>query len=484
MIGRIVAGRFQLVAEAGSGGMGTVYRACDLASGATVAVKILTGREHREIQRFDQEASILARLAHPAIVRYLAHGVAEGGERYIAMEWLDGEDLCTRLERQPVTVAETIALARRASEALAYAHAQDIVHRDVKPENLFLPEKAIERVKVLDFGIARLTHGGRKLTLTGRVIGTPGYMAPEIVRGDRDITARADVFSLGCVMFQCLTGRPVFEAEESTALLAKILLQDAPRLRDVVPGLPRSLDDVVAGMLSKDPARRLPDARAVIAALDALPALAEAEADGGATARRGRARPALTASEQRIACVVIAGPSTTAERRWRGATVPLSVADDEGLANAQLRRLGALEDELAAGARGPAAPASRRLGACSPCPTGARRPIRRPGRRAARWRCTPCCRRCRSASRRGRGAFRPGRWWGRSSTTASGSCAGPGRATSASTTWRSGCSTRASTSGATGRCRSCAGSGTCSRPGGTCSARRPTSSGAAGRCRC
>ena len=90
---------------------------------------------------------------------------------------------------------------------------------------------------MLDFGIARLTRGARKLTATGSVIGTPGYMAPELVRGERDITPRADVFSLGCVMFQCLTGRPVFEADDATALLAKILLQDAPRAREIVPGL-------------------------------------------------------------------------------------------------------------------------------------------------------------------------------------------------------------------------------------------------------
>jgi tetratricopeptide (TPR) repeat protein len=349
--GQLVDGRFELLAEAGSGGMGTVYRARDLGSGATVAVKILNGRERREIDRFDQEAAILARLTHPAIVRYVAHGIAEGGQRYIAMEWLDGEDLCTRLERELVTPAETVAIARRAAEALAYAHAQNVVHRDVKPENLFLPRGAIDKLKVLDFGIARLTHGARKLTLTGRVIGTPGYMAPEIVRGDREITPSADVFSLGCVMFLCLTGRPVFEADESTALLAKILLQDAPRLREVAPGLPRALDEVLAQMLAKSPAQRFGDAQQIIAALDALPPLAEV--DAGVTGERTRrGRPALTAVEQRIACVVIAGPSATAERRWRGATAAIDVPEagdlaDDQLAKAQLRRLAALEDELA-----------------------------------------------------------------------------------------------------------------------------------------
>jgi eukaryotic-like serine/threonine-protein kinase len=343
-IGRVVAGRFQIEAEAGSGGMGTVYRARDLTDGAPVAVKILNGREVREAARFEQEAAILSRLTHPAIVRYLANGVADNGQRFIAMEWLEGEDLATRLDRKPVTLAEAIAIARRAAEALAYAHERNIVHRDIKPENLFLPGRAIDRLKVLDFGIARLTRGGqRRLTLTGSVVGTPGYMAPELVRGDRDIMPRADTFSLGCVLFQCLTGRPVFEAEEPTALLAKILLQDAPRLRDIVPAMPRPLDDVVARMLAKDPSNRLVDARAVIFELDALLPLPDA---GAVTAEVRRPAAALTASEQRIACVVVAGPSTTGERRWRRDTARLSEADDASPAGTQLRRLAMLEEDL------------------------------------------------------------------------------------------------------------------------------------------
>ena len=343
MIGNVVAGRFQLLGEAGSGGMGTVYRARDLTDGATVAVKILTGREVREAARFEQEAAILSGLAHPAIVRYLASGVAESGERFIAMEWLDGEDLGMRLDRRPVTVAEAVAMARRAAEALAHAHARNIIHRDVKPENLFLPALTIERLKVLDFGIARLTRGARKLTRTGSVIGTPGYMAPELVRGERDLTPGADVFSLGCVLFQCLTGRPVFEAEDATALFAKILLQDAPRARQIQPALPKALDDVVARMLAKDPERRFPDARSLIAALDALGPMPDVDVVGR---RRGRSHAALTESEQRIACVVIAGPSTTAERRWRGETPPLDGTQSDTPAEGELRRLAALADDL------------------------------------------------------------------------------------------------------------------------------------------
>src|SRR5204862_7762520 len=162
-------------------------------------------------------------------------------------------------------------------------------------------------------------------TLTGSVIGTPDYMAPELVRGVRDIKPGADVFSLGCVLFQCLTGRAVFEAEEATALLAKILLQDAPRAKELAPGIPDALDEVVARMLAKDPDKRLADAGAVIEALGKVREETDALAGLTTAAERARAQPALTASEQRIACVVIAGPSVTAEERWYGSTPPLGL---------------------------------------------------------------------------------------------------------------------------------------------------------------
>jgi eukaryotic-like serine/threonine-protein kinase len=351
VIEQVVAGRFQLLAQAGAGGMGAVYRARDLTTGATVAVKILTGREVREAQRFEQEAAILAGLVHPAIVRYITHGIADSGARYIAMEWMDGEDLEARLAREHPTIAETVGLARRTAEALAYAHKRGVVHRDIKPGNLFLPGGAIDRLKVLDFGIARLTSGVGRLTRTGKVIGTPGYMAPELVRGAREITPRADVFSLGCVMFQCLTGRAVFEAEAPTALLAKILLVEAPHVRDLAPHVPASVDDCVARMLAKNPEDRLADAGAVLDLLGALGPLGDGRAVAGASA--GGPTIALTASERRIACVVIAGPSATGERRWNGDTQPggtLSGAppfEEEAMLAGQLRRLIAIEEDLA-----------------------------------------------------------------------------------------------------------------------------------------
>jgi len=342
VIDRVLAGRFQLLAQAGAGGMGAVYRARDLMSGANVAVKILAGRDVRLADRFDQEAVIMAGLVHPAIVRYISHGVAENGARYIVMEWLDGEDLATKLDRELPSIDQTIALGRRTAEALAHAHAKGVVHRDIKPGNLFLPAGDIERVKVLDFGIARLTSGARKLTRTGSVIGTPGYMAPELVRGVRDIKPSADVFSLGCVLFQCLTGRPVFEAEAVTALLAKILLVEPPRVRDIAPHIPAEIDAVLAGMLAKDPERRTPDALAVLEALDGLAAVYQDERTRAGRVPRTSATVSLTASERRIACVVIAGASPTGEKLWSG---PAPSQEEMGIAG-RLRRLLAIEEDL------------------------------------------------------------------------------------------------------------------------------------------
>jgi tetratricopeptide (TPR) repeat protein len=323
--------------------MGAVYRARDLMSGATVAVKILAGRDVRLADRFDQEATILAGLVHPTIVRYVTHGVADNGARYIVMEWLDGEDLATRLERELPSVAETIAMGRRTAEALAHAHGKGVVHRDIKPGNLFLPGGEIDRLKVLDFGIARLTSGARKLTRTGSVIGTPGYMAPELVRGARDIKPSADVFSLGCVMFQCLTGRPVFEAEAVTALLAKILLVDPPRVRDVAPHVPPAIDECLARMLAKDPEQRMPDAMAVLAALDQLAPSGD-ERPRAARAPRTIATASLTATERRIACVVIAGASPTGEKRW-GESDGVPREEEVGIAG-RLQRLVGIEEDL------------------------------------------------------------------------------------------------------------------------------------------
>jgi predicted ATPase len=315
--GTEIAGRFAVERLAGSGGMGAVYRALDRLTGSPVAVKVLHSHDPREDERFENEARLLRRLEHPGIVRYVDHGAMASGRPYLVMEWLDGEDLSDRLARARLGVAGSVAVARAIAEALAAAHALGVVHRDLKPSNVMLVGGALDRVKLLDFGIARADHGrasigARALTQTGSSMGTPGYMAPEQVRSARDTDARADVFALGAVLFECLTGRPAFAGDHALAILAKLLLEEAPAAAALEPLVPPELDALVARMLAKGRDDRPADAASVVAALAALPAL-----DGGATAAASAPagplpREALTVGEQRLLCVIIAASASSA----------------------------------------------------------------------------------------------------------------------------------------------------------------------------
>ncbi len=322
--GDLVANRFQIAAIAGTGGMGTVYRALDLAAGGQVALKTLSGIGERDAARFGREAAVLAELTHPGVVRYVAHGLTAAHEHYIAMEWLEGETLHDRLQRGPLPIADAIALARAAAEAIGAAHQRGIVHRDLKPLNLLLVGGEPARVKVLDFGIARHVHHAGLLTHTGAVIGTPGYMAPEQVRGETSVDARTDVFSLGCVLYRCLTGASPFGGDESLAVLAKILVDEVPPPSTVLPGISPALDDLVLRMMAKEPGRRPDDGRAVADALAriASPAGAPrartapgtgmeatlAAAAPDATVATTATRAAITQAEQRLVSVVLSGP--------------------------------------------------------------------------------------------------------------------------------------------------------------------------------
>ncbi|MDI3290191.1 protein kinase [Polyangium sp. 15x6] len=267
--GEIVDGRFELESKANSGGMGTIWRAKDLATSETVALKLLRDPEHGA-ERFLSEARILARLEHPCIVRHVGHGLTAIGEPYLVMEWLSGEDLATRLSRAPLEIDAGLALVRNAAEGLTAAHARGIVHRDIKPSNIFLVGRRVDRIKLLDFGIARASTGSTVLTRSSSVLGTPGYMAPEQARGDEVVGPRADVFSLGCVLFECLAGRPAFQGSHPMALLAKLLLEEPPELAVVRPEVSASVSALCSRMLSKDPSQRPADGAALVAELSAI----------------------------------------------------------------------------------------------------------------------------------------------------------------------------------------------------------------------
>src|SRR5262249_11145929 len=154
----------------------------------------------------------------PGIVRYISHGSTGAGVRYLVMEWLEGIDLSAYLSAHgALPIGDAVAVVRRVAEALSAAHQRGVVHRHIKPSNIFLASSTTESVRILDFGIARVANQAAS-TKTGIVVGTPGYMAPEQARGERELDARADVFSLGCVLFECLTGRAAFIGEHIMAL--------------------------------------------------------------------------------------------------------------------------------------------------------------------------------------------------------------------------------------------------------------------------
>jgi eukaryotic-like serine/threonine-protein kinase len=299
--GDLVGDRFELGAVAGSGGMGAVYRAVDRATGESVAVKVLREVASEHGDRFGREIRVLAQLRHPGIVRYIADGKTADGMQWLAMEWLDGEPLGHRVRRTGIAASEAVALVRRVGEALGAAHDRGVVHRDVKPSNLFVVRDDLARVKLLDFGVARVGDGDRFATRTGVMIGTPGYMAPEQARGDRNVGPRADVFALGCVLFELLTGEHAFVGDNVMAVLAKILLEDAPRVAELRPELPHELDELVARVLAKHPEDRPADGTALAAALAALGTLEAIEVGPIAP------RKSLTTSERRLLSVVLIG---------------------------------------------------------------------------------------------------------------------------------------------------------------------------------
>ncbi|HEY6560360.1 MAG TPA: protein kinase [Polyangiaceae bacterium] len=297
--GDLVDRRFQIEEFAGAGGCGSVFRARDLSTGERVGLKLLNAHS-TAVERFAREVSILAELQHDAIVRYVAHGITEQATPYLAMEWLEGTTLSRALSaRERLTPAAVLNLLLQICDALAVAHARGVVHRDVKPSNLFLVNHDLERLKLLDFGLARFTDVPDDLTTTGVIVGTPGYMAPEQVRGDDEVGPAADVFSLGCVVYECLTGRPAFRGRHPTATFSKILMEPAPRVRDSGVRVSGDLDALVQRMLAKDPARRPPDARAIQRETSLL------LAHERRTKKACGIPPSLTQSEQGLLCVLM-----------------------------------------------------------------------------------------------------------------------------------------------------------------------------------
>jgi serine/threonine protein kinase/tetratricopeptide (TPR) repeat protein len=270
--GQTIADRFLLLRKVSAGGMGEVYQARDEQSGAQVALKIQLAQASSE--RFVHECELLARLIHPHIVRYIAHGALDDQTHWLAMEWLEGEDLHTRLARGPLEEAQALELAMGVSGALALAHSLNVIHRDIKPANLFLVRGSTADVRVLDFGIARhrpieaaLQHTA---TQTGFVVGTVGYMAPEQAAGETSLTGAVDVFALGCVLYEALTGRPAFSGDHAVAVLAKLLCDAVAAPRSIRPELSARVDQLILLMLNKRAADRPQNGTALLTELDRI----------------------------------------------------------------------------------------------------------------------------------------------------------------------------------------------------------------------
>ncbi len=349
LLGDAIADRFVIEAEAGRGGTGTVYRAWDRVDAVHVALKLLHAHGPVDARRFAREASLLAGLSHPNIVRYVAHGVTAEGLPYLAMEWVEGETLAVRLERRRLTLIDSLTVGSQAAEAVARAHAKGVVHRDLKPGNLLLPQGDFTRVKVVDFGVARPTGDVQRLTMTGALVGTPRYMSPEQARGMRDVDARSDVFSLGCMIFECVAGKPAFEGDDIMGVLAKILLEDAPRLRDLDPELPEPLDELLARMLAREPDARPKDAGVVAAELKELQrAVWSGTPLRLRTAERAGPTTTLTASEKRVICVVLAQGTVPADTDVTAPTVRSGAAAEPALRDLA-RPFGGVVERLADG---------------------------------------------------------------------------------------------------------------------------------------
>ncbi len=314
--GELGGGRFVLERLAGSGGMGEVYYARDREGGQPVAIKRIRFGQSDENQRFAREARLLATVDHPHVVRYVTHGVDGDGAPWLAMEWLEGEDLSTRLLRGPLEIQESIELGRRVASALGAMHSRGIVHRDIKPSNLFISGGRSESVKLLDFGVARVgTGSGTKLTGTNAILGTVGYMAPEQANGSaRAVDARSDIFALGAVLYEAISGAPPFAGAHAVAILTKILFEEPVPIGEKRPGIPARLEQLVMKMMSKDPDQRPKDGAALVDAFADIGDVSIYETSRTlAQSADGSPQPALrqavTAGERRIIALLVIAAS-------------------------------------------------------------------------------------------------------------------------------------------------------------------------------
>ena len=280
LTGSLVGGRYRIVRKLGAGGMGEVYVATQEPLGREVALKIVRGelaQEERAVERFRREAMTLSQLVHPHIVALYDFGEAEHGTLFFAMELLPGESLRQRLAtRGRMLASATLPIVREICSALGAAHKHGVLHRDLKPDNVMLIEAfgRTDFVKLLDFGIAKAVNADAQntqtasLTQSGMLVGTPGYLAPEVVMYGIQDDPRSDLYALGVTWFEMLTGRAPFTAATPVGVMMKHAQEAPPRVGDLVEGIPAGVLILVDKLLLKNPEMRPRNAEAVIEALD------------------------------------------------------------------------------------------------------------------------------------------------------------------------------------------------------------------------
>jgi serine/threonine-protein kinase len=297
-IGATIGAKYRLDALLGQGGMGAVYLAENVDIGKKVAIKILLpeiAKDDEALRRFKTEARAAAAIGHPNIAEVIDFGTTAEGGAFLVMEYLQGETLGGRLRRAGPLEVETVGwIAEELLAAVAAAHSKGVIHRDLKPDNVFLVEQPVRAVKVLDFGVSKFREQGQvSITRTGVVMGTPAYMSPEQARGAKDVGPASDLYAVGTVLYEALAGAPVFRGDSYNEVLAKVLTEPHPPLLNLRPGLPPPVVALIDRLLAKSVADRPADAQ------QARALLAEAFGSGGGgapTLGPGTVRPAAGSS--------------------------------------------------------------------------------------------------------------------------------------------------------------------------------------------